>query len=107
MKGLVLPGIGSFTIVDGEKISEEDIGSKYQCINYFLRIFLDNYIFSFFLENESIGLSRAQVATQCLLELNPDVRGDYIDEYPENVMSDTQDFFKHFTVVVATALPEK
>lgn len=29
LKSLVLPGIGSFTIVDGEKITEEDIGSKY------------------------------------------------------------------------------
>ncbi|KAG5872635.1 hypothetical protein JTB14_003723 [Gonioctena quinquepunctata] len=89
LKSLVLPGIGSFTIVDGEKITEEDIGSN------------------FFLDSDSIGLSRAQVATQCLLELNPDVRGDYIDESPEHVMSHTQDFFNKFTVVVATALPEK
>ncbi|XP_018574459.1 NEDD8-activating enzyme E1 regulatory subunit [Anoplophora glabripennis] len=89
LKSLVLPGIGSFTIVDGEKVSEEDIGSN------------------FFLENDSIGLSRAQVATQCLLELNPDVRGDYIDESPEHVMSHTQDFFNNFTVVIASALPEK
>lgn len=59
------------------------------------------------MESDSLGLSRAQAATQCLLELNPDVRGDYIDEYPEHVMSHTQDFFKHFTVVIATALPEK
>lgn len=28
LKSLVLPGIGAFTIVDGEKVSEEDIGSK-------------------------------------------------------------------------------
>lgn len=28
MKSLVLPGIGGFTIVDGKKISEEDVGSK-------------------------------------------------------------------------------
>ncbi|KAJ8983471.1 hypothetical protein NQ317_014929 [Molorchus minor] len=89
LKSLVLPGIGSFTIVDGEKITEEDLGSN------------------FFLENDSLGMSRAQVATQSLLELNPDVRGDYIDESPEHVMSHTQDFFSNFSVVVATALPEK
>lgn len=63
--------------------------------------------FSFFLETDSIGLSRAQAATQCLLELNSDVRGDYIDESPEHVMSHTQDFFNNFSVVIATALPEK
>lgn len=28
LKSLVLPGIGAFTIVDGEKITEQDIGSK-------------------------------------------------------------------------------
>lgn len=30
LKSLVLPGIGGFTIVDGKKIAEEDIGSKYE-----------------------------------------------------------------------------
>lgn len=29
LKSLVLPGIGAFTIVDGKKITEEDIGTKY------------------------------------------------------------------------------
>lgn len=28
LKSLVLPGIGGFTVVDGEKVTEEDIGSK-------------------------------------------------------------------------------
>lgn len=28
LKSLVLPGIGAFTIIDGRKVSEEDIGSK-------------------------------------------------------------------------------
>ncbi|XP_017769621.1 PREDICTED: NEDD8-activating enzyme E1 regulatory subunit [Nicrophorus vespilloides] len=89
LKSLVLPGIGSFTIIDGEKVTEEDIGSN------------------FFLDNDSLGNSRAQAATMCLLELNPDVRGDYIDEFPENVMKQNQDFLKGFSVVIATALPEK
>ncbi|CAG2057538.1 unnamed protein product [Timema podura] len=29
LKSLVLPGIGAFTIVDGKKVTEEDIGCKY------------------------------------------------------------------------------
>lgn len=62
---------------------------------------------SFFLENDSLGLSRAQVATQVLLELNPDVRGDYIDESPEQLLNHNPDFFSSFTLVVATSLPEK
>ena len=28
LKSLVLPGIGGFTIVDGKKVTEEDIGAK-------------------------------------------------------------------------------
>ncbi|XP_018322780.1 NEDD8-activating enzyme E1 regulatory subunit [Agrilus planipennis] len=89
LKSLVLPGIGAFTIVDGEKVTEEDVGSN------------------FFFEEDSIGTSRAQAATHALLELNQDVRGDYIDESIENVMSHTHNFFKNFTVIIATSLPEK
>lgn len=89
LKSLVLPGVGAFTIVDGKKISHEDIGAN------------------FFLDAESVGRSRAQVATQLLLELNPDVRGDYIDEEPEQILNSSPDFFNNFTVVVATSLTEK
>lgn len=28
LKSLVLPGIGAFTIIDGNKVTDEDIGSK-------------------------------------------------------------------------------
>jgi len=42
-----------------------------------------------------------------LLEMNPDVTGDYIDEEPEQILSNSPDFFNSFTVVVATALTEK
>ncbi|KAG7209174.1 hypothetical protein KM043_015312 [Ampulex compressa] len=89
LKSLVLPGIGAFTIVDGRKVTNEDIGA------------------SFFLEADSVGKSRAQVATQMLLELNPDVRGDYIDEEPDQILYNSPDFFNNFTVVVATSLAEK
>ncbi|XP_076295224.1 nedd8-activating enzyme E1 regulatory subunit APP-BP1 isoform X2 [Lasioglossum baleicum] len=89
LKSLVLPGIGAFTIVDGRKIINEDIGAN------------------FFLEADSIGKSRAQVAMQMLLELNSDVRGDYIDEEPEQILYNSPDFFNNFTVVVATSLTEK
>ncbi|XP_072745070.1 NEDD8-activating enzyme E1 regulatory subunit [Anoplolepis gracilipes] len=89
LKSLVLPGIGAFTIVDGKKITVEDVEPN------------------FFLEADSVGKSRAQIATEMLLELNPDVTGDYIDEEPEQILSNSPDFFNSFTVVVATALTEK
>lgn len=62
---------------------------------------------SFFLENDSVGMSRARAATQSLLELNPDVRGDYIDESVEHLLAHTQDFFNGFSVVITSNLPEK
>ncbi|XP_014218170.1 NEDD8-activating enzyme E1 regulatory subunit [Copidosoma floridanum] len=89
LKSLVLPGIGAFTIIDGHKILDEDIGSN------------------FFLDAESAGKSRAQVATQLLLELNSDVRGDYIDEGPDQILHNSPDFFNNFTIVIASNVPEK
>ncbi|XP_075229316.1 nedd8-activating enzyme E1 regulatory subunit APP-BP1 [Lycorma delicatula] len=89
LKSLVLPGIGAFTIVDGKKISEEDIGSN------------------FFLDADSCGRSRAEVATQLLLELNSDVKGDYVDELPHQLLENNPDFFINHSLVIATALPQR
>jgi amyloid beta precursor protein binding protein 1 len=46
LKSLVLPGVGSFTIIDGKKVTQEDIGNN------------------FFLENECVNQSRGSVATR-------------------------------------------
>lgn len=62
---------------------------------------------SFFLDVESCGKSRAQVATQLLLELNPDVRGDYVDENVDQLLENSPDFFNNFTVVIGTSLIER
>ncbi|KAJ8686158.1 hypothetical protein QAD02_021952 [Eretmocerus hayati] len=89
LKSLILPGIGAFTIVDGHKVTEEDIGSN------------------FFLEADSTGKSRAEVTTQLLLELNPDVSGDFIDEGPEQLLNNSPDFFNNFSIVIACSISEK
>lgn len=62
LKSLVLPGIGYFTIIDENKIGEEDIASN------------------FFVTVESFGQSRAKVARDLLCEMNSDVIGDYLEE---------------------------
>ncbi|XP_054274915.1 NEDD8-activating enzyme E1 regulatory subunit [Macrosteles quadrilineatus] len=89
LKSLVLPGIGAFTIVDGKTISEEDLGSN------------------FFTDVDSVGKSRAEVTTQFLLELNPDVRGDYVEENPIQLFENNPHFFSGFNVVIATGIPER
>ncbi|KAF3425566.1 hypothetical protein E2986_10422 [Frieseomelitta varia] len=112
LKSLVLPSIGAFTIVDGKKVTSEDIGAKYvlmkkSCTTDNFNVAIVYLLNSFFLETDSVGKSRAQVATQMLLELNSDVRGDYIDEEPDQILYNSPDFFNSFTVVVATCLAEK
>ncbi|XP_044734118.1 NEDD8-activating enzyme E1 regulatory subunit [Chrysoperla carnea] len=89
LKSLVLPGIGTFTIVDSATIQEEDIGCN------------------FFVEVDNLGESRAQVTTQYLLELNPDVHGDYIDTSLDKLLIDTPEFFNSFSLIIATDVSEK
>ncbi|KND91390.1 NEDD8-activating enzyme E1 regulatory subunit [Tolypocladium ophioglossoides CBS 100239] len=62
LKNLVLPGIGKFTIADEAIVSEADLGVN------------------FFLDESCRGKSRGQCCTHLLLELNPEVTGDW---YPK------------------------
>ncbi|XP_058829901.1 nedd8-activating enzyme E1 regulatory subunit [Topomyia yanbarensis] len=89
LKGVVLPGIGGFTIVDNGIVTEEDIGCN------------------FFLDLTSVGQPRAKSATQFLQELNPDVHGDHVEENVDQLIEAQPEFFKSFDVVVATAVNER
>lgn len=75
--------------------------------NYNITTNIKCFPFSFFLDSESCGKSRAEVATQLLLELNSDVRGDYVDESVDQLLENNPDFFNNFTVVIATSLNER
>jgi amyloid beta precursor protein binding protein 1 len=89
LKNLVLPGIGSVTIVDGNKVEASDLGNN------------------FFVTADSIGESRAKVTAELLQELNEDVAGNkFVEEDPEELISKNPAFFDSFTVVIATQLPE-
>lgn len=57
LKNLILPGVGSFTILDNAVVEERDLGVN------------------FFLSGDSIGKSRAEECCLYLQELNPEVRG--------------------------------
>jgi amyloid beta precursor protein binding protein 1 len=59
-----VPGIGSFTIIDDKIADGEDVGV------------------SFFLEESSIGRPRGEQACALISEMNPDVRGTFINEVP-------------------------
>lgn len=62
LKNLVLPGVGGFTIVDPATVHDADLGVN------------------FFLEEDSLGKSRAEEVCRLLKELNPDVSGDSYDQ---------------------------
>lgn len=68
LKNLVLPGIGGFTIVDPATVTETDLGVN------------------FFLEEESLGKSRAEETCRLLRELNPDVQGNFQTKVMRNRM---------------------
>ncbi|RSL55554.1 hypothetical protein CEP54_009299 [Fusarium duplospermum] len=63
LKNLVLPGIGRFTIADPAAVSHEDLGVN------------------FFVDDSWLGKSRAEASTNFLLELNPEVQGEW---YPKS-----------------------
>ncbi|KAJ3479099.1 hypothetical protein NLG97_g8408 [Lecanicillium saksenae] len=64
LKNLVLPGIGQFTIADDAVVEDADLGVN------------------FFLDESSRGKSRAQCTTEYLLELNPEVTGEWYPKSP-------------------------
>lgn len=89
LKNICLPGVGAFTIVDGKKVAGEDVGNN------------------FFLEKCNIGMSRAQAAMELLSELNSDVKGDFIEESADQILETNPQFFKSFSIVIATELLER
>ncbi|KAK2708987.1 hypothetical protein QYM36_014573, partial [Artemia franciscana] len=91
LKSLVQPGIGGFTIIDWESVTEEDVGNN------------------FFLTVDQIGQNRGQAATNLILELNPDVNGKCIDEQLTSILAspDASGMFKRFNIVIANGLNEK
>ena len=89
LKNIVLPGVGKFTILDEQKVREEDAGNN------------------FFLGKEHIGQFRGLAAKDMLLELNPEVRGNSIESSVQQILQDQPNFFKSFSLVIATDLDEE
>jgi amyloid beta precursor protein binding protein 1 len=88
LKNLILPGIGSYMIVDDQIVSESDAGSN------------------FFLTMQDIGSNRAEKCSQYLNELNADVTGSFLNQSPRELIHKNNNFFKQFTVIIATEYNE-
>ncbi|CRL28252.1 Ubiquitin-activating enzyme, E1 [Penicillium camemberti] len=83
LKNLVLPGIGGFTIVDPAIVTESDLGVN------------------FFLEEESLGKSRAEETCRLLKELNPDVEGNYSLKRVEELLINPDFLPQHKLVIIS------
>ncbi|KAI9930532.1 hypothetical protein AWENTII_007511 [Aspergillus wentii] len=87
LKNLVLPGIGGFTIVDPAIVTETDLGVN------------------FFLEEESLGKSRAEETCRLLRELNPDVEGSFqAKPISELLQQDPELLLQHKLVLISGPL---
>lgn len=77
LKNLVLPGVGSFHIIDDQQIIDTHNGNK-PFSNFFVFPNGDNDEDHIMGNDDEIHVkSRAEIATQHLLEMNPDVKGSY------------------------------
>lgn len=84
LKNLVLGGIASFTIVDGNKVDARDLGNN------------------FLVDASRLGHSRAQVVTDLLKEMNESVSGSYVEDTPEELLENNPNFLDGFDLVIAT-----
>lgn len=84
LKNLVLGGIASFTIVDGNKVTAADLGNN------------------FLVEQSRLGQSRAQAVTDLLKEMNDTVSGSYIEDSPEQLLESRPEFLAGYDLVIAT-----
>ncbi|KAJ5584888.1 uncharacterized protein N7459_004688 [Penicillium hispanicum] len=83
LKNLVLPGIGGFSIIDPATVTEADLGVN------------------FFLEEESLGKSRAEETCRLLRELNPDVQGYHYSKPITDLLSDPDFLPRHKLVIIS------
>ncbi|KAH6564511.1 hypothetical protein BASA50_001474 [Batrachochytrium salamandrivorans] len=89
LKNLILPGVGSFTVVDQGLVTGEQAGRN------------------FFLDTVSIGKSRSESLVYFLGELNDDVIGKAVVRCPSEIISSSPEFFNQFSLVIATEICEK
>ena len=86
LKNLILSGVGEVTIVDDTKIVDEDLKNN------------------FFVDATDIGKLRGEIILKNLLELNPDVKGNFINKNPKDYLNEEKNDYKTYDILVATNL---
>ena len=89
LKNLILSGVGEVTIIDNAKISQDDLKTN------------------FFVDADDIGKLRAEVVLKNLLELNPDVKGNFIEKSSKEYLDDTNNDLSIYDIVIAANLKKE
>ncbi|CAF0918090.1 unnamed protein product [Adineta ricciae] len=88
LKALVLPGLGSFTIIDHQLVTLADCGSN------------------FFVHPTMVDQPRARVTCDLLRQLNPDVHGTFVDKPTiDDLLKQNTFDFSQFNVVITANVP--
>lgn len=87
LKNLILPGIGAFTVLDGQKVGPNDLGNN------------------FFLEPDSDGKDRASEVAKYLSELNPSVKSHARVADPAQALAIDPQWFASFSLIIAANQP--
>jgi NEDD8-activating enzyme E1 regulatory subunit len=88
LKNLVLPGVGRFTIIDPNVVTEADLGNN------------------FFVDPTRLGRPRAAAVAELLCEMNPDVAGDARVASVADLIDKEPEYFRQFTLVLASQVPD-
>ena len=89
LKNLILSGVGEVTIIDTAKITQDDIKTN------------------FFVDADDIGKSRGEIILKNLLELNPDVKGNYIEKTAKEFLDDEKNDINIYDLIIAANLKKE
>ena len=89
LKNLVLPGLGSFTIVDDAIVSEQDAQHD------------------FFVNASRIGTPYAEALAQGLAELNPATTATSCLRAPDELLREDPAYFLQYSLVVCVSQPSR
>ena len=89
LKNLILSGAGEVTLVDSVKISPDDLKSN------------------FFIEADDTGKLRSEIVLKNLLELNPDVKGNFINQSAHEFLFDEKNDFTKYDILIASNLKKE
>ena len=89
LKNLILSGVGEVNIVDSAKINSEDLKTN------------------FFVEADDTGKLRSEIVLKNLLELNPDVKGNFVEKSAKEFLSDEKNDFSKYDILIAANLKKE